>query len=103
MAEAKITYIRLRNRTDAVAGSLYPELGAQGNRALAKVALGEAFPVLVDSLPADLRAEYDAWEKAQTAPAPEPAPAPEVIEEAPAEPVAEAPAKRKAPAKKPTS
>lgn len=70
---AEITYIWLRNRVGKPAGSLAPEFGLQGNRAITRVTLGEVFPVLVETLPADLRAEYDAWKKEQeSAPAPEP-------------------------------
>lgn len=66
MAAAKIAYIRLRDRAGFPAGSLVPELTGYGNRALSKVTLGEVFPVLVDSLPPDLRAEYDEWEAQQS-------------------------------------
>lgn len=93
MAEAKITFVRLRSRSGNVAGSLAPEFGNMGNRSISRVALGEIFPVLVESLPSDLRAEYDAWEKAQVVAAPAPAPTPEesapVKKAAPAKPKAE--------------
>ena len=78
MAEAKITFVRLRSRSGNVAGSLAPEFGNMGNRSISRVALGEIFPVLVESLPSGLRAEYDAWEKAQVVDAPAPVPTPEV-------------------------
>jgi hypothetical protein len=84
MAAAEITYLRLKGRHDVPTGTLAPEFALQGNRAISKVAAGELFPVLVESLPADLRAEYDAWKKAQAeTPAPEAVVA-DVADEAPA-------------------
>lgn len=75
---AEFTFIRLRERAGLPAGSLAPEFGLQGNRAITRVTLGEVFPVLVSSLPSDLRAEYDAWKAAQQSQPTPVSPAPEL-------------------------
>lgn len=94
-AVAEVALVRLRGRNGYPTGSLVK--GVAGIKAVTLVASGEVFPVLVDNLPADLRAEYDAFKAELEAAAAAPAP----VEEAPVEDEAEeadeakpAPAKR---------
>lgn len=58
-AVAEVALVRLRGRNGYPTGSLVK--GVAGIKAVALVASGEVFPVLVDNLPEALRAEYDAF------------------------------------------
>lgn len=94
-AVAEVALVRLRGRNGLPTGSLVK--GVAGIKAVALVASGEVFPVLVDNLPADLRAEYDAF-KAELEAVAAAAAAPAPVEEAPVEAEAEEVEAEEAPA-----